>query len=141
MRCTQYYPVIQTNDVAGTSAFYQAHLGFVPQFDSDWYVHLQSAKDPSVNLAVLQADHETIPAEGRGVSAGLILNFEVDDVDAVHAKVQKSGMPIVKSLRDEPFGQRHFIARDPNGVLLDVITEIPPSAEFADQFTDDARPA
>ncbi len=38
------------------------------------------------------------------------------------------------ALRDEPFGQRHFITRDPNGVLIDVITPIEPSPEYAAQF-------
>ncbi|MFX4229610.1 MAG: hypothetical protein ACFHHU_17570 [Porticoccaceae bacterium] len=44
-------------------------------------------------------------------------------------------------LRDEPFGQRHFITRDPNGVLIDVIKPIPPSAEFLAQYAADAVPA
>ncbi|MEO0913921.1 MAG: glyoxalase, partial [Pseudomonadota bacterium] len=34
----------------------------------------------------------------------------------------------------EPFGQRHFITQAPCGALIDVITPIPPSAEFAAQF-------
>ncbi|MEM9268600.1 MAG: glyoxalase, partial [Pseudomonadota bacterium] len=39
---------------------------------------------------------------------------------------------------DEPFGQRHFITQDPNGVLIDVIKPIPPSPEFLAQFSDAA---
>lgn len=140
MKCTQYYPVIQTENVTETATFFQQHFGFAPQFESDWYVHLQSSDDEGVNLAILKSDHETIPAEGRGVSSGMILNFEVEDVDAVHAEVTASGVPIVKSLRDEPFGQRHFIAQDPNGVLLDVITPIPPSEEFMAQYNEAALP-
>lgn len=34
-------------------------------------------------------------------------------------------------LRDEAFGKRHFITTDPNGVPVDVITPIPPSADYA----------
>ena len=41
---------------------------------------------------------------------------------------------------DEPFGQRHFITADPNGVMIDVIKPIPPSAEFAAQYADEALP-
>lgn len=36
--------------------------------------------------------------------------------------------------KNEPFGQRHFITRDLNGVLIDVITPIPPTDEFVAQF-------
>lgn len=141
MKVTQYYPVLMTSDVAGTVDFYQRHFRFQPVFESDWYVHLQSSEDPAVNLAVLDSRHETIPAEGRDrTAAGLLLNFEVEDVDAEYARGRDGGLPIVQELRDEVFGQRHFIARDPNGVLIDVIKPIPPSAEFLAQYSADALP-
>jgi len=141
MKCTQYYPVIQTEDVAATKAFYLDHLRFKTSFDSEWYCHLQSIEDAGVNIAILKSDHETVPVEGHGTVGGLILNFEVDDVDAEYQRVQAAGLPILKTLTDEAFGQRHFIIRDPNGVLIDVIKPIPPTAEFADQYASDALPA
>ena len=130
MRCTQNYPVILTDKVDETAAYYETHFRFRRVFDANWYVHLQSTEDESVNLAILDKDHETIPAAGRGKRSGLIVNFEVADVDAVYADVQASGADIVKPLQDEPFGQRHFVAIDPSGVLIDVITPIEPSEEF-----------
>ncbi|HJU40419.1 MAG TPA: VOC family protein [Tahibacter sp.] len=141
MKVTSWYPVIMTRDVAGTAAFWQTHFGFVPLFTADWYVHLQLAADATVNLAVLDGAHETIPASGRGIASGVLLNLEVDDVDAVHARVAAAGLPIVRSLRDEAFGQRHFITADPNGVLIDVITPIAPSGEFVAQYDPRALPA
>ncbi len=141
MKCTQYYPVIQTDDVAGTTAFYVDHFRFKLAFESDWYCHLQSQEDESVNIAVLKGDHETIPEEGHGTVGGLILNFEVADVDAEYERSKAAGLPILKSLRDEPFGQRHYITRDPNGVLIDVIKPIPPSPEFLAQYAPEAVPA
>lgn len=64
--------------------------------------------------------------------AGLLLNFEVDNVDAEWERlVQRGGLEPVLDLRDEDFGQRHFIVADPAGVLVDVITEIAPSPEYA----------
>ena len=86
----------------------------------------------------MQGDHETIPVEGRGRASGLLINFEVKDVDAVHERIVAAGLPILRSLRDEAFGQRHFITRDPNGVLIDVIKPIPPSEEFLAQFAPEA---
>lgn len=140
MKVTSFYPVIMTRDVAGTAAFYQRHFGFRPLFTSDWYVHLQLSDAPSVNLALLQGNHATIPQGYHGQAGGLLLNFEVADVDAVHAALVAAALPVVLSLRDEAFGQRHFITRDPNGVLIDVITPIPPSEEFAAQYDASARP-
>ncbi|WP_241483998.1 hypothetical protein [Ruegeria sp. ANG-R] len=71
MKCTQYYPVIQTNDVAATKAFYVDNFRFNVAFDADWYCHLQSSEDPKVNIAILKGDHETIPKAGRGTVGGL----------------------------------------------------------------------
>ncbi|RWQ43795.1 MAG: glyoxalase [Mesorhizobium sp.] len=138
MKTTSYYPVLMTGDVAGTKAFYIKHFSFKPLFESDWYVHLQSAEDRRVNLGIVQGDHETIPEEGRGRASGLLINFEVRHPDAVYERILAAGLPILRTLRDEPFGQRHFITRDPNGVLIDVIKPIPPSAEFLEQFVEGA---
>ncbi len=141
MKCTQFYPVIMTDDVAGTARFYQEHFSFAPSFESDWYVHLQSREDEKVNIAILQGDHETVPQSGRGKVSGLIINFEVEDVDAEYDKARAAGLTLLLPLRDEPFGQRHFITQDPNGVLIDVIKPIPPSEEFLKQYAADAVPA
>ena len=140
MKTTSYYPVLMTGDVASTAAFYVKHFGFQPLFESDWYVHLQSVDNKRVNLGIVQGDHETIPEEGRGRTSGLLINFEVRDPDAVYERVLAAGLPILRTLRDEPFGQRHFITRDPNGVLIDVIKPIPPSGEFVAQYEAGALP-
>ena len=141
MKTTSYYPVLMTTEVAKTAAFYVAHFRFRALFEADWYVHLQSTEDARVNLAIVDGRHATVPevARGRQVS-GLLLNFEVEDPDAEFARVKAAGLPILLELRDEDFGQRHFITADPNGVLLDIIKPIPPSAAFQAQYTEAALP-
>ena len=134
MKTSSYYPVIMTDDVAGTAAFYIRHFRFEALFTSGWYVHLQSREDEKVTLAVLDGSHETIPAAGRGKASGLLLNFEVEDVDAVYGALSAAGLPMLRDIRDEDFGQRHFITADPNGVMIDVITPIPPSADYAAMY-------
>jgi len=138
MKTTSYYPVLMTDDVPRTAAFYVKHFRFKPLFESEWYVHLQSAEDRRVNLGIVQGDHETIPQGGRGRVSGLLINFEVRDPDAVYERAVAAGLPILRTLRDEPFGQRHFITRDPNGVLIDVIKPIAPSEEFLTQYAEGA---
>jgi len=140
MKSTQYYPVILTKKVSETVAFYVANFRFQAVYESDWYVHLQSVEDEKVNIAVLQGDHETVPPSGRGEVSGLILNFEVEDVDGEFARVKARGLPILRGIRDEDFGQRHFITQDPNGVMIDVVKPIPPSAEFMAQYAPDSVP-
>ncbi len=141
MKVTSYYPVLMTDDVPGTAAFYVEHFGFEPLFSTGWYVHLRSKQHEHVTLAVLDGSHETIPESGRGKASGLLLNFELEDVDDVYERLKAAGLPIHLSLRDEDFGQRHFITSDPNGVLIDVIKPIPPSGEFAAIYEASALPA
>ena len=138
MKITSYYPVLMTDAVEPTTRFYERHFGFHRAFDSDWYVHLTMPEDASVNLAILDTNHATIPIEGRGGRAGgLLINFEVADVDLEYQRLKADGLPILLDLRDEDFGQRHFITADPNGVLIDIITPIAPSADFAGQYAAD----
>ena len=138
MKTTSYYPVLMVEDVTATARFYVDHLGFKPLFESDWYAHLQMADDRRVNLGIVRYDHETVPATQRKPVSGILINFEVRDPDAVYAKVQAAGLRILRWLRDEDFGQRHFITADPNGVMIDVIKPIEPSAEFLAQYQPDA---
>ena len=132
MTTTSFYPVIPCDDPAASAAFYREELGFAVRFESDWYVSLALGE---WELALLRWDHETVPEGHRRAVTGLILNLEVDDVDAHYARlVTDGGRTPLLALRDEPFGQRHFIVAAPDGVLLDVITPIEPSAEFLAAF-------
>lgn len=135
MHLKSFYPVLLTDDVATAAAFYVAHFNFAPAFESDWYVSLRHVDNPAYELAILRHDHETVPTAGRGTVSRLILNFEVGDATAEYTRLQQAGVTAVQPLRDEPFGQRHFICAGPDGVLIDVIEEIPPAPEFAAQFT------
>ncbi|MFS0705392.1 hypothetical protein AB6N23_12795 [Cellulomonas sp. 179-A 9B4 NHS] len=59
----------------------------------------------------------------------MLVNLEVDDAE--HERVRDL-VRVVLPLRSVSFGQRHFIAEGPDGVLVDVITPIPPTGEYAD---------
>ncbi len=139
-KITSYYPVLATTDVAAAARFYEKHFGFRRLFDADWYVHLQQIEHPEVNLAILDAHHETVPANHRAPAQGLLLNFEVDDVDAEYDRLSQAGCDMLLPLRDEPWGQRHFIMRGPDGVLLDIIKPIAASAEFTSAYEAEALP-
>ena len=126
---SSFYPVLMSRDVAKASEFYTTHLGFEVVFEADWYVSLRRNQ---WELAILQHDHPTIPEGSRQPVGGVLLNLEVEDVDAEHQRlVQDAGLPERLSLRSEEFGQRHFIVEAPDGVLIDVITPIRMAGEFA----------
>lgn len=131
MTLTSAYPVLMTEDVAATADFYRTHFGFEVTFEADWYVSLTRER---WELAVVDVGHPSIPVRGRPAS-GVLLNLEVDDVDAEYDRLVVHGpLDAVLPLRSEDFGQRHFIVGGPDDVLVDVITPIQPTGAFAAQF-------
>lgn len=136
MKLSSFYPVIATADLAKSRDFFTKWFGFEITFEADWYISLRRSGEPGYELALLDHTHPTIPEGYRKPVQGLLLNFEVDDVDAEWERlVVQGGLRAELAIRSEEFGQRHFIVADPSGVLIDVIMEIPPSGEYADQFS------
>ncbi|MFF0728928.1 VOC family protein [Streptomyces sp. NPDC004134] len=135
MELTSFYPVIGTSRLTESRDFYVRLMGFEVTFEADWYVSLRRPGDPAYELALLDPEHPTVPEGYRSAARGLLLNFEVADVDAEWERlVVREGLRPELELRSEDFGQRHFIVADPNGILIDVITPIAPAGEFAGQY-------
>lgn len=127
MHTHSLYPLIQVEDVEATAQFYETHFGFARIFSSDWYVQLRATAEHPFEIALIRHDHDSIPTIAQGPSRNVILSFYVSDAGAEEARLKAAGLEILQPLRDEVFGQRHFIMADPNGILLDVITPIDPA--------------
>ncbi|WP_329378004.1 VOC family protein [Streptomyces sp. NBC_01716] len=134
---TSFYPVLCTERLSESVAFYSTLFGFETTYTSDWCVSLRRPEPPYYELALVAAGHETVPETYRRPAQGLLLNFEVADVDAEYTRlVTGAGLKAELPLRSEAFGQRHFIVAAPDGVLIDVITPIAPTEEYADAYQD-----
>lgn len=139
VKVSSFYTVVLTDQVATTAEFYMEHFEFKKVFEADWYVSLiMSGNEIPFELAILDAAHPTIPDAYRTKAKGMILNFEVDDVDAEYERlIRRAKLPLELEIRNEEFGQRHFITSDPNGILIDVITVIPPTGDFNSQYVEE----
>ena len=128
------YSVLMTDKLKESSLFYKTYLGFIETFSSDWYISL--AHPDGGELALIDAAHETIPAPNRSAVSGVIINIEVADAAQMYDDLKKQDASIVvMPLKDEDYGQRHFIVQDPNNILIDIIESIPPSEEFQNNYT------
>lgn len=130
MTITRTLPIILSENLATTHDFYVELLGFATTFDSDWFVAMTAPSISGAEIAIWKRDHELIDPSMRHAPQGMIINVVVDDVDAVYAAAADAGFPILQELRDEGYGQRHFITKDPTGTLVDISTPI----EMSDAF-------
>ncbi len=77
-----------------------------------WVVTVASPTNPSVQVTIICNDD--MPAPG--------ISVEVDDVDAVHARAAEQGFEIAYPLRDEEWGVRRFMLREPSGTIVNVLS-------------------
>ncbi len=124
------FPDICSDHLQESKDFYVTLLGFVPVFEIDWYIQLQSPTDENLQIAFVQRDHPSVPSDYRQTPRGVVVTAEVDRVDPVYEKACACGHEIVLPLCDEAWGQRHFMTVDPNRLLVDVVEMIPPTEAF-----------
>jgi catechol 2,3-dioxygenase-like lactoylglutathione lyase family enzyme len=135
VRLTSFYPVLGATRLAESRDFYTRLFGFEVTFEADWYISLRRDGERPYELALLDFTHPTVPEAYRKPVQGLLLNFEVEDVDAEWERlVVGEGLKPELGIRTEEFGQRHFIVADPDGVLVDVIKEVPPAESYAGNY-------
>ena len=87
-------------------------LGFEVAMDMGWVVTLASPANPSAQVTIIGNDDPAAPG----------ISVEVADVDAVHAKAVEQDLEIAYPLRDEEWGVRRFMLREPSGMTVNVLS-------------------
>ena len=104
---------LQTTNAQQSEQFYTHLLGFVKAMDMGWIMTFAAPDDPSTQISVLTTDPSGFHPH---------LSIEVTDVEATYRQAVMQGYPIVYPLTDEPWGVRRFFVRDPNGVIINVLS-------------------
>jgi catechol 2,3-dioxygenase-like lactoylglutathione lyase family enzyme len=115
MTISRAVPNIRSDRPAETRDFFADLFGFEVAMDLDWVMTLASPDDPAVQITIISSDDMAAP----GISVG------VADVDAVHAKAVEQGLDIAYPLRDEAWGVRRFMLREPSGTVINVVSHLP----------------
>jgi catechol 2,3-dioxygenase-like lactoylglutathione lyase family enzyme len=105
-------PNIRSERPAETRQFFVNLLGFEVAMDIGWVVTVASPANPSAQVTIVGNDDMSAPG----------ISVEVADVDAVHARAVEQGFEIAYSLRDEEWGVRRFMLREPSGTLVNVLS-------------------
>jgi len=128
------YPVLMSENIEKGASFFIDIFDFKETYTSDWYISLRH--ESGHELALIDRRHDTVPENYKDSCKGMILNFEVDHVDDFYSAItQKSYVPILMELKDEEYGQRHFMIESPDQILIDIIQIIPPAAEYSANYT------
>jgi catechol 2,3-dioxygenase-like lactoylglutathione lyase family enzyme len=105
-------PNIRSERPAETRDFFVELLGFEVAMDLDWVVAVASPTTPSAQVNIIGNDDPSAPG----------ISVEVADVDAVHARAVEQGFEVVYPLRDEDWGVRRFMLREPSGTIVNVLS-------------------
>ena len=105
-------PNISSDQPGETRDFFVDLLGFETVMDIEWVITVASPTDPTAQLNIISNEDPAAPG----------ISVEVDDVDAVHARAVESGLEIAYPLRDEPWGVRRFMLREPSGTTVNVLS-------------------
>ena len=113
MRLTQARMV--TDDVEAAATFYASVLGVsVPL--NEYYVELPAGP------ATVGFSKARYTECGLTLVPQMILDFEVDDVDAQFSRLDDLGVDWVLRPTDQPWGTRSMTLRSPDGVLINVFS-------------------
>jgi uncharacterized glyoxalase superfamily protein PhnB len=105
-------PNIRAERPSDTRDFFVELLGFDVAMDLGWVVTLASSANPSAQVTIIANDDMSAPG----------ISVEVADVDAVHAKAVEQGLEIAYPIRDEDWGVRRFMLREPSGTVINVLS-------------------
>ncbi len=120
---TAMFPVFVANNLPDLQTYYQTHFGFETVFfEPGFYLHLLHPVS-GVQLVFLAPDHASQPSFLHALTTheGMVVTFEVSDARAAFATARETGLDIAMDYREEAWGQHHFILRDPQGLLVDIV--------------------
>jgi catechol 2,3-dioxygenase-like lactoylglutathione lyase family enzyme len=111
---------ICTDDLQKSKDFYVELLGFKVKYDSDWYIQLCLPDDCEIEYGLIKRNHELVPKEYQNFPTGMYVTFVVKDVDLSYKKALDMELLIIQEPRNEFYGQRRFLLKDPSGCLVDI---------------------
>jgi catechol 2,3-dioxygenase-like lactoylglutathione lyase family enzyme len=122
-------PLVVTDKLAETKAFYTDKLGFSVTIDMDDYLQIRCGGEDGPELAFFR----TGPLLGVGRAErfegrGLVISIPTPDADAMHALVSERGVSPISAPSDKPWRWRSFSLTDPSGVVLDFFHVLTQSA-------------
>lgn len=120
------YPVLVADNLLALKVFYQTYFGFdAVYFEDGFYLHLVHPGN-GTELGFLAPGLDSQPAflHIHPSKEGMVTTFEVVDAKAAYAVAQREGLDIAMAYKEEAWGQNHFMLRDPEGFIVDIVQHL-----------------
>ncbi|MEZ8824112.1 VOC family protein [Vibrio amylolyticus] len=117
------FPVMVAADLEKIKTFYETFFGFQSvYYQEDFYLHLVSM-DTGVQLGFLVPDHPSQPEFLHRLfdPQGYVISLEVPNAAAAYEQAQSFNMTFSMPLKEEEWGQVHFMVEDPAGINIDIV--------------------
>lgn len=117
---------IITPKLVENKEFYTKMLDFGITFENEFYLLLHTPNHEA-EISFLLPNHPSQEPifQKQYLGQGLYLTIEVENIDKVYHDIKKKGVEIKVDIRDEAWGDRHFVIEDPNGIGIDIVTYSP----------------
>ncbi len=115
------YPVVCVESPKQAAAALSKYLGLTPVFEEDWYIHLMNP-ETQAQIGLVQTEHESVPKKLRNEFKGII-TIEPKSVTELWEQFRHE-FEILTPLKDEPWGQRHFMDLLPGNLVVDFVEMI-----------------
>ena len=124
------FPVMVAENLETMKQFYETVFGFKTVFyDANFYLHIISPNN-SIQLGFLLPNLVSQPEFLHPVmsSEGFVISLEVKNAALAYAEAQKMNLNFIMDLKQEEWGQLHFMIQDPAGFSVDIVQHLEPTA-------------
>ncbi len=112
-----------TPEVSACRTFYTKYFNFEVIFDSDWYIQLKQDSGIEIGLMLPNLENQPPILHQPFNGTGMVFSFEVEDAKVEYDRLKNLGVSMIFDLKDEEWGQRHFMVSDPAGLIIDIVQQ------------------
>ncbi|MGI8583563.1 MAG: VOC family protein [Chitinophagaceae bacterium] len=84
----------------------------------EWILTFASVSNPVAQVSIVKKNNPNI------ADSDITISIEVDDIDGLYKKAISLDYKIAYPITNEPWGVRRFFVKDPNVVIVNIMSQI-----------------